>query len=170
MGVVLCVGGQIPNDLALELDQNGVSILGTTAESIERAEDRERFGFLLDELEIPAAQVGELQVNEAGEGLLRGGRIPRDSQALARPQRVGDEGDLGKQGSRHVPRQGGGGQPQLSRHDQQVHRGRQGGRGGRHLRRGDHGDRRHNGTRREGGRPLWGRHHDHPNDNDKRGG
>jgi carbamoyl-phosphate synthase large subunit len=61
MGLVLCVGGQIPNDLALELDQNGVSILGTTAESIERAEDRERFGFLLDELEIPQPKWGSFR-------------------------------------------------------------------------------------------------------------
>jgi carbamoyl-phosphate synthase large subunit len=61
MGLVLCVGGQIPNDLALELDQNGVSILGTTAESIERAEDRERFGFLLDNLGIPQPKWGSFR-------------------------------------------------------------------------------------------------------------
>jgi carbamoyl-phosphate synthase large subunit len=53
LGVVLCVGGQTPNDLAVELEQNGVNILGTSAESIERAEDRERFSFLLDKLAIP---------------------------------------------------------------------------------------------------------------------
>jgi carbamoyl-phosphate synthase large subunit len=61
MGLVLCVGGQIPNDLALELDTNGVPILGTTAASIERAEDRERFGFLLDELGIPQPKWGSFR-------------------------------------------------------------------------------------------------------------
>jgi len=61
LGLVLCVGGQIPNDLALELDTNGVSVLGTTAESIERAEDRERFGFLLDKLEIPQPKWGSFR-------------------------------------------------------------------------------------------------------------
>ncbi len=61
MGLVLCVGGQIPNDLALELDQNGISILGTTADSIERAEDRERFGFLLDKLGIPQPRWGSFR-------------------------------------------------------------------------------------------------------------
>jgi carbamoyl-phosphate synthase large subunit len=61
LGVVLCVGGQIPNDLALELDQNGVSILGTTAESIEKAEDRERFSFLLEKLGIPQPRWGSFR-------------------------------------------------------------------------------------------------------------
>ena len=61
LGVVLCVGGQIPNDLALELDQNGVSILGTSAESIEKAEDRERFSFLLENLEIPQPKWGSFR-------------------------------------------------------------------------------------------------------------
>jgi carbamoyl-phosphate synthase large subunit len=61
LGVVLCVGGQIPNDLALELDQNGVKILGTSAESIERAEDRERFSFLLENLGIPQPKWGSFR-------------------------------------------------------------------------------------------------------------
>ena len=43
IGAVLCVGGQTPNDLALELDKKGVNVMGTSADSIERAEDRERF-------------------------------------------------------------------------------------------------------------------------------
>ena len=61
LGVVLCVGGQIPNDLALELDSNGVNILGTSAESIEKAEDRERFSFLLDKLGIPQPAWGSFR-------------------------------------------------------------------------------------------------------------
>jgi carbamoyl-phosphate synthase large subunit len=61
LGFVLCVGGQIPNDLALELNESGVNILGTSAESIERAEDRERFGFLLDKLGIPQPAWGSFR-------------------------------------------------------------------------------------------------------------
>lgn len=61
LGIVLCVGGQIPNDLAMELDRNGVSILGTSAESIEKAEDRERFAFLLEQLEIPQPRWGSFR-------------------------------------------------------------------------------------------------------------
>ena len=53
--------GRIPNDLALELNENGVSILGTSADAIERAEDRERFSFLLDKLGIPQPAWGSFR-------------------------------------------------------------------------------------------------------------
>ena len=61
MGVVFCVGGQIPNDLALDLDRKGVKVMGTSADSIERAEDRERFGFLLDKIGIPQPAWGSFR-------------------------------------------------------------------------------------------------------------
>jgi len=51
-GVVVSMGGQIPNNLAKRLSDAGVPILGTSAESIDRAEDRAKFGALLDELGI----------------------------------------------------------------------------------------------------------------------
>jgi carbamoyl-phosphate synthase large subunit len=51
-GIVVSVGGQIPNNLALKLAKNGVKIIGTSAEDIDRAEDRSKFSKLLDELEI----------------------------------------------------------------------------------------------------------------------
>ncbi len=51
-GVVLSMGGQLPNNLALGLHEAGVRILGTSAESIDRAEDRNKFGNLLDRLGI----------------------------------------------------------------------------------------------------------------------
>ena len=51
-GVVVNMGGQIPNNLALRLHQAGVKILGTHPEDIDRAEDRSKFSALLDELEI----------------------------------------------------------------------------------------------------------------------
>ncbi|MEM7819798.1 MAG: carbamoyl-phosphate synthase (glutamine-hydrolyzing) large subunit [Candidatus Aenigmatarchaeota archaeon] len=52
IGVVVSVGGQIPNSLALKLDRNGVKLLGTTAENIDKAEDRSKFSILLDNLGI----------------------------------------------------------------------------------------------------------------------
>lgn len=51
-GVVISVGGQLPNNLALGLQQAGVNILGTLPENIDRAEDRSKFSSLLDELNI----------------------------------------------------------------------------------------------------------------------
>jgi len=52
-GVVTSVGGQIPNNLALELANSGVKLLGTSGQSIDRAEDRSKFSALLDQLGIP---------------------------------------------------------------------------------------------------------------------
>jgi carbamoyl-phosphate synthase large subunit len=52
-GVIASVGGQIPNNLALKLSNAGVELLGTSGESIDRAEDRSKFSALLDKLGIP---------------------------------------------------------------------------------------------------------------------
>jgi carbamoyl-phosphate synthase large subunit len=51
-GVVVSVGGQTPNNLALPLARQGVKLLGTSAGSIDRAEDRSKFSALLDHLGI----------------------------------------------------------------------------------------------------------------------
>ncbi|HJP32967.1 MAG TPA: carbamoyl-phosphate synthase large subunit [Candidatus Latescibacteria bacterium] len=51
-GVIVQFGGQTPLNLALELEANGVPIIGTSPSSIDRAEDREHFGNLLKELGI----------------------------------------------------------------------------------------------------------------------
>src|ERR1051325_3426445 len=57
-GVVVQFGGQTPLNLALELKRNGVPIIGTAPESIDLAEDRRRFGRLLEELGIPQPRNG----------------------------------------------------------------------------------------------------------------
>jgi len=59
--VVVSVGGQIPNNLALKLVNNGVSILGTSAEDIDQAEDRSKFSDLLDNLEIEQPEWNKLE-------------------------------------------------------------------------------------------------------------
>ena len=51
-GVIVSTGGQIPNNLALRLDAQGVKILGTSAESIDRAEDRDKFSAMLDAIGV----------------------------------------------------------------------------------------------------------------------
>ena len=59
-GTVVSVGGQIPNNLALKLDANGVNILGTQAKYIDNAEDRHKFSSMLDTLEIDQPKWKEL--------------------------------------------------------------------------------------------------------------
>ena len=51
-GVVVSMGGQIPNNLAMRLSAAGINILGTNAERIDAAENRDRFSSLLDQLGI----------------------------------------------------------------------------------------------------------------------
>jgi carbamoyl-phosphate synthase large subunit len=63
-GVVVQFGGQTPLNLALELRRNGVPIIGTAPESIDLAEDRRRFGRLLEELRIPQPRNGTALVPE----------------------------------------------------------------------------------------------------------
>ena len=59
-GVILSVGGQIPNNLAVPLDEAGVKILGTSAQSIDNAEDRHKFSAMLDRLDIDQPRWREL--------------------------------------------------------------------------------------------------------------
>ena len=49
-GVIVQFGGQTPLNLALDLKRNGAPIIGTAPESIDLAEDRRRFGRLLEEV------------------------------------------------------------------------------------------------------------------------
>ena len=51
-GVIVSTGGQIPNNLAMRLDQQRVPILGTTAQSIDNAEDREKFSAMLNRIGV----------------------------------------------------------------------------------------------------------------------
>ena len=59
-GTILSVGGQIPNNLATRLDDQGVNILGTSAKSIDNAEDRHKFSAMLDRLGIDQPRWQEL--------------------------------------------------------------------------------------------------------------
>ncbi|MBD3226498.1 MAG: carbamoyl-phosphate synthase (glutamine-hydrolyzing) large subunit [Caldithrix sp.] len=59
-GVIISMGGQIPNNLATELQAAGVNILGTCAENIDRAENRNRFSSMLDEIDVDQPEWKEL--------------------------------------------------------------------------------------------------------------
>ena len=59
-GVILSTGGQIPNNLATRLNEDGVNILGTSATSIDNAEDRHKFSSMLDRLGIDQPRWREL--------------------------------------------------------------------------------------------------------------
>ena len=51
-GVIVSTGGQIPNNLAMRLDGQKVNILGTSAKSIDNAEDRDKFSAMLDRIGV----------------------------------------------------------------------------------------------------------------------
>ena len=59
-GVIISVGGQIPNNLAMRLHKQQVKILGTAPESIDNAENRHKFSSLLDTLKIDQPRWKEL--------------------------------------------------------------------------------------------------------------
>ena len=59
-GVIISMGGQIPNNLAMKLDRQNVPILGTKAQNIDRAEDRHKFSAMLDSMGIDQPRWREL--------------------------------------------------------------------------------------------------------------
>ena len=59
-GVIVSVGGQIPNNLAIRLADNHINMLGTSADNIDRAEDRHRFSQMCDDLGIDQPRWKEL--------------------------------------------------------------------------------------------------------------
>lgn len=65
-GIVISMGGQIPNNLALKLHEHNVKILGTKAQDIDRAESRHKFSEILDKIGVDQPQWKELKnISEA---------------------------------------------------------------------------------------------------------
>ncbi len=84
-GVVVSMGGQIPNNLAMALHRAGVPVLGTSPDDIDRAEDRQKFGALLDMLGIDQPRWMHVRdVGEADAAVDRLGGFP----VLVRPSYV----------------------------------------------------------------------------------
>ncbi|MGB7105832.1 MAG: carbamoyl-phosphate synthase large subunit, partial [Candidatus Acidiferrales bacterium] len=83
-GVIVQFGGQTPLNLALDLKRNGAPIIGTAPESIDLAEDRRRFGKLLDELKIPQPRNGTALTPEEAVNVAKTIGLP----VLVRPSYV----------------------------------------------------------------------------------
>jgi carbamoyl-phosphate synthase large subunit len=83
-GVIVSVGGQTPNNLALPLSKVGIPILGTSAEDIDRSEDRSKFSSLLVSLNIPQPRWMKLTSIEDAKKFAREIRFP----VLVRPSYV----------------------------------------------------------------------------------
>jgi carbamoyl-phosphate synthase large subunit len=84
LGVVVSVGGQIPNTLARSLHKAGVRILGTHPDGIDRAENRHRFASLLDELGVAQPAWQELTTLDEARRFASGVGYP----VLVRPSYV----------------------------------------------------------------------------------
>lgn len=67
-GVIVSLGGQIPNTLALQLHAAGIPLLGTAAHDIDQAEDRHKFSSLLDTLKIAQPSWSELTTLDEAKG------------------------------------------------------------------------------------------------------
>ncbi len=83
-GVVVQFGGQTAINLAKPLESYGVKILGTTVDDIDRAEDRERFDALLEELDIPRPQGSVAYTHNAAKSIAKKLGFP----VLVRPSYV----------------------------------------------------------------------------------
>ncbi len=67
LGVVVSVGGQVPNNMATKLHEAGIAIIGTSAKNIDNAENRRAFSAMLDELDIDQPEWEELNtIEDAG--------------------------------------------------------------------------------------------------------
>ncbi len=60
IGVIISMGGQIPNNLAVKLDKRNVNVLGTSPKQIDNAENRHKFSQILDTLKIDQPEWSEL--------------------------------------------------------------------------------------------------------------
>src|SRR5207253_6237892 len=65
-GVIVQFGGQTPLKLAVPLERAGVKLLGTTADAIDRAEDRGRFDELLSKLQLRRPRSGIAHMDAGG--------------------------------------------------------------------------------------------------------
>ncbi len=83
-GVILSVGGQIPNNLAIPLQKAGIPILGTSPESIDRAENRGLFSEMLDKMDIDQPVWQEMDSVESAVKFARQTGFP----VLVRPSYV----------------------------------------------------------------------------------
>ncbi|KAG0702882.1 hypothetical protein DFH29DRAFT_1044719, partial [Suillus ampliporus] len=83
-GVVVSVGGQLPQNIALRLKQNGVKVLGTDPEKIDTAEDRHKFSSVLDSIGVDQPEWCEVTSLDAAKAFAKDVGYP----VLIRPSYV----------------------------------------------------------------------------------
>ena len=66
-GVVVSVGGQLPQNIALRLKQSGVNVLGTDPAMIDTAEDRHKFSSILDKVGVDQPEWTEVSSVDAAK-------------------------------------------------------------------------------------------------------
>ena len=89
-GVIVQYGGQTPLKLARDLAAAGVPIIGTSADSIDIAEDRERFQKLLDKLKLRQPRQPHRALGRGGGEARRGDRLPGGGAPELRARRARD--------------------------------------------------------------------------------
>ncbi len=136
MGVIVQFGGQTPLNLARALEAAGVPIIGTSPESIDLAEDRERFRLVIERLGLrQTPNATATHYDEARR--IAADRLSRGRPPQLRPGRPGHGDRLRRAEPGTVHDRGGRGQPRTPDPDRQVPRRRQRGRCRRGLRRRD---------------------------------
>ena len=153
-GVIVQFGGQTPLKLALELERAGVPIIGTSPDSIDIAEDRERFQKTAARTEAQAATQPHRAHRRRRAAAGARDRLPAGGAAELRARWPRDGDRARRQRSAALHARGGAGEREVAGaarpFSRRCDRGRR--RCGVRRQRGD--DRRHHGARRAGRRPL----------------
>ena len=102
IGVVVAFGGQTAIKLTGFLDRQGIRILGTSAEGIDTAEDRERFDELLEQGRHPAPERQGRKRSRGGGRSCREPRIPRSAPPVLRYRRSEYEDSPQRGGGPHL--------------------------------------------------------------------
>jgi carbamoyl-phosphate synthase large subunit len=150
VGVIVQYGGQTPLKLALDLERAGVPIIGTTPDSIDIAEDRERFQQLLHELGLKQPPNRTARTEEQAWRWPRD-RLPAGGAPELRAGRPCDGDRARRQGPGALHARGGAREREVAGAAGPLPRRRHRGRRRLHQRRHRRDDRRHHGARRAAG-------------------
>ncbi len=101
-GVIVQFGGQTPLKLAVPLEKRGVKLLGTSADAIDRAEDRERFDAAPHEALAQAPAERHREDRGRGDSHRRRNRLPRARATELRARRARDDDRVHERGARDV--------------------------------------------------------------------
>ena len=113
-GVIVQYGGQTPLKLALDLERAGVPIIGTSPDSIDIAEDRERFQKLLHELGLRQPPNRTARTEEQALELAQRDRLPAGGAPELRARRPRDGDRARRQGPRALHARGGEGEREVA--------------------------------------------------------